>query len=360
MTRPTEALLGWVRGAALPVDIDPRFVLSALEHRVGGLLASEVLEDPKNFDPAAVRLTAGADMGSRAANAKLYDLAYQLVAALDDAGVDSTVLKGIGVEGCWYDRVGERPTSDLDLLVWTDGPEAVATVVRTIDPEYPYASTVARLVAAGELQSVDLTVGAQRVDLHFDPLKLGVWTRRPDEFQRTQQQFGDSEGVPLSTFGPECTLVELVMHLNKDSFAFLGSMVDVARVLDASTIDWDFVHALVDVNGLRVPFWKSLGLISQTLRLEIGVDAPRLSPSRERVWSRTWSPGHVLLGNEGRLRAPKRQRMLSSTITGRPRDVTREVTRRMFPTSDLYVVQGIKPKRFRWLRAAADSARAAR
>jgi len=354
MTRPTDALLCWVRGGALPVDIESGFVLSALEHRLSGLLATELLERPDDFEPAVTRLVAGADMVSRSTNASLTDLAYDLAETLAHADIESTVLKGIGVEACWYDRVGERLTSDLDLLVWTDGIEAVANAVRLIDPAYQHAHAVARLVAAGELQSVDLAVGRLRVDLHFDPLKLGVWTREPGEFRRTQQPVGNRGGVVVQTFGPECTLVELVLHVNKDSFAFLGSLVDISKVLRQSTIDWDLVHELVDANGLRVPFWRSLAFVAETLGQPVPTP-PTLPRVQSTVWSKTWSKDHVLQGNEGRIRAPKRQRMLPLTIMGRPQDVAREMSRRLHPNRELYVVQGIKPKRMRLLRAASES-----
>ncbi len=357
MTRPADSLLAWSRAGALPDEVDSDFALSAIEHRVGGLLATEVLADESSYDPGVVRLLTGADMASRATNSTLYDLAYSLTSMLAQRDIEATILKGIGVEACWYSRVGERPTSDLDLLVWTDGPASVANAVRIIDPAYPHPEVVGRLVDGGQLQSVDLAAGRHRVDLHFDPLKLGVWTREPEQFQRTQQQLGSRDDVVLQTFGAECTLVELVMHLNKDSFAFLGSFVDVVRVIRQSSVDWDLVHRVVDTNGLRVPFWKSLALIAETLAVDVPAP-PRLPRAQSSVWTKTWSPDHVLLGNEGRVRAPKRQRMLPLTIQGRPRDVAREMGRRLRPNSELYVVQGIKPKRLRWLRAASDSARA--
>jgi hypothetical protein len=137
---------------------------------------------------------------------------------------------------------------------------------------------------------------------------------------------------------PEVELVLLLLHLNKDCFAYLGPFLDVRRLLERASLDWGFLRTFVAEEGLEVPVWQSLAAVADTLRLD--VDAPRLTGPRVRTWERLWGPGARLQGDEGRQRAPSVQVFLAAHARGRPGDNLRELRRRLFPSRQLLEVAG--------------------
>ena len=103
------------------------------------------------------------------------------VARLAAAGIEVATIKGVTAEARWYGRRGERPCSDVDLLLSPRQLDRAAEAVRLLEPDHPWASSVAPLAANGRIQTVTTHVDGLEVDLHLDLLKLGIPTRQSSD-----------------------------------------------------------------------------------------------------------------------------------------------------------------------------------
>ena len=206
--------------------------------------------------------------------------------ALAPFGAEVAVLKGIATEGRWYAQLGERTCTDLDLLLDPAAQPDTASIVAALDPQRGASGAIHWLVRRRLLQHVDLRVGAIPVDLHLDPLKIGIPTRQLDAVWATTEVLQTPHGS-LRVLSPEIELILLLLHLNKDGFALLGPFLDVARILERGALDWDALRAFVRGEGLDVPVWKSLGLVATVLELQVA--APKVGGPRGWTWDRLWA-----------------------------------------------------------------------
>ena len=90
-------------------------------------------------------------------------------------------IKGVTTEARWYGRRGERPCSDVDLLLAPRSARPCGRGGASLEPDHPWVDLVGRATATGRFQAVTTHVGGLEVDLHFDLLKLGIPTRQGAE-----------------------------------------------------------------------------------------------------------------------------------------------------------------------------------
>jgi hypothetical protein len=256
---------------------------------------------------------------------------------LGDLGIEVAILKGVATEARWYDRIGQRICTDVDVLLAPHALGSVADVIATLDPTCTGLDTVTELVRRRLLQHVDLRVGDTQVDLHFDPLKLGLPTRQLHHVWATTELLATPHGS-IRVLSPEIELVLLLLHLNKDRFAFLGTFLDVKWLLEGTAVDWDAVERFVAGEGLAILVWSSLATVAEVL----GIPVPIARPSGVRAWTwrRIWGGGTALGGHEGRRSAPKVQRLLAFHAEGRTADILRETSRQVIPPRPLLEVAG--------------------
>lgn len=327
MTAPPSALVELVKGR--PVEVVPGLVASALEHRLGAQLLSVAEAGEVELSADDRRALVAADIATSTRHRELWRGLSSAIDALEEVGIASIALKGVAAEARWYDRLGERPCSDVDLLIAPDDVDRVDRVLDRLWPDHPAADEVVTLVRRRQLQHVHLVWEGVPLDVHFDPLKLGIWVRQVDSIAETATTVDSPDGRPVPVLAPELALVGFLTHLNKDRFAYLGPYCDVARVTARSDLDWALVRRFVEGEGLEVPVWKSLAAVATMLELEI--DIPSTGGWRARLWDRLWPPSARLLGHEGRSSSRHRQVAIPVLTTGRGREVAREMRRQLLP-----------------------------
>lgn len=333
--RPHPALFQLARDEPLPIVADPdRLVSSAFEHRLGGVLLSRLLrgEDPGLSDLDRHRLAA-VDLQVQAHHQRLWNVSQEIRARLEPIGVEPIVIKGIAAEKMLYDRTGDRPCHDLDLVIGEPDLEAVPAVLGAFGLPPARISSVAGLLEKRQLQHLDLRWGGLSIDLHFDPLKLGIRSRTQRTIAMCTTHLTDERGT-LRVLSPEAALLSFLTHLNKDRFAYLGAYLDVARLTERGDLDWELFTTLVKAEGLEVPVYRSLDVVREELGLRT---VPSLTAEswRTKVWDRLWPAEARLRGRAGRTANPRLHLMMLPLAHGRWLDTTRELQRQLLPPRDL-------------------------
>jgi len=277
------------------------------------------------------------DLAQRHQHLQFWQTIREIQARLAPLGAEIAVIKGVATEARWYDELGERPCTDVDIFLAPDALADSARVVSALDPARGCDSTIDWLVRRRLLQHVDLRVGNIAVDLHFDPLKIGLPTRQLDEVWSSTQMLPTPHGT-VRVLRPEVELVLLLLHLNRDRFALLGPFLDIRRIVDRADLDWAYLLGFVAEEGLQVPVWKSLAAVAEVLCLAI--DVPPVGRARGRTWDRLWGGHARLQGDDGRQRARRLQMFINLHATGRARENLSELRRQLAPPRQLFEVAG--------------------
>ncbi len=331
MARPHPALIELAAERPLPFRVDDpeHLLVTALEHRMQGLLWSAVTRGEIDLPLETQRRLAMLDLRTQAHHRRLWADLEEVTALLAQHGIEVAVFKGVAAEACWYDRMGERPSRDLDLWLSPHQVDRVDEAVRLLQPGHPLAGRLARLVQRDHLQSIDVLWNNQWIDLHVDPFKLGVASRVLETLwdQRVDLDSG------VSTLNPAASLAQFLTHLNKDRFSWLLGFVDVARILDADSEAAARASEIAAEDGFSVPVSKSMAVVASVL----GRASP-LSPAsgwRARAWDRLWPSEVMLGGDEGILYAERRQFWLPFLARGGIGEAMRYIVRRALPAPAL-------------------------
>ena len=341
MTRPHPLLIDLAadRPPRDRVPADPDALLaSAADHRMTGRLWTAVSGGLVELPPAHAADLASRDLAAERHHRHLWATIDSIARRLADIGVEIAVAKGVVAEARWYDRLGERPGADIDVLLEPASRTRVADVLDALQPDHPLRAGAPRLVRAGILQSVDLTVRGVGVDLHADLFKIEIPTRQlATVWARTTTVTGPG-GVVVRTLDAELSLVHLLLHLNKDRFARLIGHADVARLLAREDLDWAFLERFLHAEGLRVPVVSSLHAVADALDLP-PPPLPRPTGVRAAAWQRLWPESIRLRGNEGLAVHQHRQLLIPLLMDGRaPEGARWLLRRRLFPPREMVPV----------------------
>lgn len=327
----------------LPGRVPTHENLAALaeEHKMQGLVMSAL---GSSEDPSTTSLRkrlASLDGQTWARHVFLESELARVAASLNERGIDHYLIKGPAVEKRFYDRIGERPFGDLDIVLLPPAPIAEALDVLG-DASHDHA-VVQRMVEDGWIQSVDVTLpSGALVDLHVDPLKLGF----ESHFSHAARGHLESmtiDGTTIRTLDGTASLVVALLHLNRNRFRQLSGYADVAGILTRSQIDWDAFADLVHADGLEVLIDGSLRAVSDELDLGEEViegwtsrNSVRAFDPKRAIWKLTWRPSTRLSGLSGRFRMGRRSQFLMPALCrGRSTWVIRWMMRRLFPPAQV-------------------------
>jgi len=285
------------------------------------------------------KLTVGASARNRLAAIKLAATAHNTkvayaaaatVTALRAHGWDAALFKGIATGLRWYPESGTRPAADADFLLDTVSSQHIDEILAVLAPGHVLGGRAQSLVDQGIIQSVDVLVEDIWIDLHVDPIKVGIrlpgieklWGRcEPLVFNSTE----------ISALDAEASLLQAAIHLQKDRFSRLQGFVDVVRIAEVTDLDWVWIQGFAEEIGLSVHLNESLRVVSETVGIELQVATGKGS----RVWRAIWADRTHLKGSVGMTRRVRTHYWIPFTISGRRCDAFRWWARIIFPPSEL-------------------------
>ena len=335
MAYPHPLLIDLARGEAVREPMDPGMLAtSAVEHRMTGLLRTRVAAGELVLDEPAREELLQRELVIRAQSRRLRQALSEIWTRTGSIGVELATFKGPTAAARWYDRDGERPSADLDLLIGPADLPRAEEIASLIEPGHRLTGMLQRVVDHRELQSVDLTLGNVAIDLHFDVLKFEVPSRSLELVWSRTARYTLVNGVETRVLDAETALVHLLLHLNKDRFRYLLGYVDIAHLIAREELDWDFVFELMRLEGLEVPLTLTLEVIAELLGLEL---PPHARPRgwRASVWRRLWNEDVRLQGQFGLMKYRNRQRTLPMMARGRAREGLLRWVRYLAPPPEL-------------------------
>jgi hypothetical protein len=304
-----------------------------------GLLWSSVSQGAIRLPPEASWLLAATDLAVKGHHERLWRVLDEVQRRLARLGVQTAVAKGVAAEQRWFDRTGERPCRDIDLLLEPGARDRVADVIAELQPAHPLRTAIAASVRAGTLQSVDLVVDDVAIDLHADLLKVEIPTRGRQALWSRTHLMPSPTGSSVRVIDAETSLIHFAIHLNKDRFARLLGYADIARLMARESLDWDFIREFVRGEGLRIPVFNSLHAVSAALELPSPPVPREVRGLRARAWHRLWPAQRRLSGYVGLGTGQHRQLWIPWLAEGRTWESVRWwIRRRALPPGDLLQV----------------------
>ena len=330
MAYPHPALIQIAAGRPGGVVADSNaLVESALQHRMAGLAFEAASAGDLQLDASARHTLAAVKLAGAAHNANVGRAAAGVVAELRTRGWEAAVFKGIATAQRWYPTPGTRPTADVDLLLSPDTSRNIDELLAHFAPDHGLLGKAQRLCDAGRIQSVDFIWEDVWIDVHTDPIKVGIDLPNSDDLWRRVEPM-ELEGKEVLVLDAEATLLQSVLHLQKDRFSRLHGFADIARIA-ASGLDWDWIQEFAKHAGLSIHLNEALRVVSEVL----SIDLPYDSAESSRLWRVIWSERTRLRGDVGLTRKVRTHYWIPLTMPGRRLDALKYWSRIVIPPADI-------------------------
>jgi hypothetical protein len=248
--------------------------LSAADwHRLSPLLYSHVLT-VADTPPAVLHALERGYLANAARSLFLRSELEKVLGLLSAAGVEAMLLKGAALVETVYRDPAHREMLDLDLLVRGDQLPAANAALRaagygTTDQTHTQSTPSAAvphhdpaLIGASELAAIELHHHIALADEGGDFAIDGFWERA-----RTSSATGHL--LPA----PEDLLIHLCLHFTRNRLGgsarhrntggALGQVTDIARVVEAGTVDWELLERTARAFALEARVFLALFVAGQ-------------------------------------------------------------------------------------------------
>ncbi|MFQ5813737.1 MAG: nucleotidyltransferase family protein [Anaerolineae bacterium] len=276
----------------------------APEHRVAGLLYRQALTHPTLFPKELARWLGWVHTARLLRFEHWHDEVCQVLEALIGAQVPVIVLKGWAFIATLYEGdPGQRPVTDLDLLVPAGEVDRVQSVLASLN--YPMISSEPW---PGFSQRYSYDMAYRRpsdgkppfhVDLHWRLLIVPYYERIPIEDWFVRAQPARVAGVEALVPAPEDHLVYLCGHLalhhrySPALFRYHDMAVLIHHTGDV--LDWDAVVQRAVDWRLVIPLQRTLARLGElwpeTVPAGVAQEVAGLQPTRAERWIHEWVVG---------------------------------------------------------------------
>ena len=267
--------------------------------------------------------------------ADIWETLEDIVGRFANLGIGVGTAKGVTAEARWYDGLGQRPCTDLDLFLAPHDLGRAREAVAELQPDHPLLDHIQLLSDRGIWQTVDIKMPNEIwVDLHMDILKWELPSRQIETIWDRTVALPLLSGVKVQVPDPEMSLILALINLNRDRFRRLIHLVDVVRICETNDLDWDFIAAFLQAEGLDVHLFRTLDVTMETLALP-----PPAHPDprgwRVPLWNILWREHKRLPGDDYLDSSTRTYWWIPLTVRGRLRDAIRWLWQRVVPPREL-------------------------
>lgn len=195
----------------------------------------------------------------------LFDKSTTAILALEQAGIETILLKGAAVALLYYKDAGLRPMVDVDILVPTGKANEAIEVLTKLDWQPGFK--------APHSQSFKSTISGVEIDLHWHAL-IELSDEDSDEELwdgAVKANFNDIEVLALN---PTDTLFHVCAHGMKwEGTPTIRWVADAYTVLNSgATIDWNRLTQTAKKHELTLPLKEALIYLKELLNAPIPED----------------------------------------------------------------------------------------
>lgn len=333
MAKPHPALLALARAEQVPPISDPdTFFESAVDHRMVGLVWTGVTKGEMELPSRITNRLAAEDLAVTARHQRLWTALEEASSRLLEAGIESATFKGVTDEKRWFQRVGERPSNDVDLVISDRG--RFGEAVSILEPDHPLAGMANSLDHKGFAKAIDVRLGGVFVDLHTDPIKAGPGWEHPELWWESTETTITPGGVTVRVFNREASAVLRLLHLGKDRFRTLLGVLEAHRMLETD-FNWHTALRLSQAEGITAPVVVAAEIVHEVLGDTLELNLPR--NWRVALWRRMWRPDVRLNGDSGYRLYPRRSQWgIPLMMPGRTIETLRWMLRGLVPPREIH------------------------
>jgi hypothetical protein len=188
--------------------------------------------------------------------------AVEVLEALEGAGVEGLLLKGIALIPLYYGRFGLRPMSDIDVLVRPETGERAIDALRRAGWRVANRDWSDRRIGYGH--AVGLRRGTSELDLH--------WRVLPEKHSVALEDFW-SASQTIAILGKRAKTLSDTDHLlhtcahgaGPNEVSPIRWVADAGLILRTASIDWARFLRATRTFGLVLPVRETLAYVGRTL-----------------------------------------------------------------------------------------------
>jgi putative nucleotidyltransferase-like protein len=234
----------------------------------------------------------------------------KIVGVLRAESIPVMVFKGPALARTVYPAPHLRPYHDIDLNVHIHDLErslkALEAAGYTKLSGEPVASSSAGIrsgtIAPFEVK-LEGALGIAKIELHTDPLQLGILTAcEEDRWARSEPLPGSPGALMLS---PSDQITQLALHVHKHGYNRLIWLKDIDLMLRSGrSIEWDLVSSVAQAEGISAAVWYALLMAQHLLQApspSAAMETLRPALPLRRLYSALW-PVHRVAGLQSMMR----------------------------------------------------------
>jgi hydroxymethylpyrimidine pyrophosphatase-like HAD family hydrolase len=207
----------------------------------------------------------------------------EAVAALQNAGIETMLLKGLCMALIYYKDLGVRPTADGDVMVHTKDVKQAIAVLKKQPYNYDILSfnnAMSDYIHAAHLFDQDNF----DFDIHWHLLFLNRTAEADAPFWAAKNKFNFPNGLTTNVLSPTHQVLHNLVHGNfPDVAAPIRWVADCYVICQNHEIDWLEILKIAEEKRMLVPVLEGIALLRSEFKLilkpEVAAQINQLKPN---------------------------------------------------------------------------------